>query len=177
MARTQILVIGHNDRGCLQAHLDAAYETGRLIAERGAILVTGGMGGVMRAASRGAREVGGISVGIVPQNDASMANEFCDIVVPTGVGLMRDFVNVYSADGIIIVGGGVGDTLGDVRRLHARQAHGGHTRNRGNGRQVRRRIPGSSQERLGGGSRLAVGCRPANIRDYRVIVRRKKSGS
>lgn len=113
MARTQILVIGHNNKGCLQAHLDAAYETGRLIAERGAVLVTGGMGGVMRAASRGAREAGGISVGIVPQNDASMANEFCDIVVPTGVGLMRDFVNVYSADGIIIVGGGVG-TLSEM---------------------------------------------------------------
>lgn len=113
MARTQILVIGHNDSGCLRAHQEAAYETGRLIAERGAILVTGGMGGVMRAASQGAQEAGGVSLGIVPQNDASRANEFCDIVVPTGIGLMRDFVNVHSADGIIIVGGGAG-TLSEM---------------------------------------------------------------
>lgn len=113
MARTQILVIGHNDRGCLRVHREAAYETGKLIAERGAILVTGGMGGVMRAASQGAQEAGGVSLGIVPQNDASRANEFCDIVVPTGIGLMRDFVNVHSADGIIIVGGGAG-TLSEM---------------------------------------------------------------
>ena len=113
MARTQILVIGHNDSGCLQVHHEAAYETGRLIAERGAVLVTGGMGGVMRAASQGAQEAGGVSLGIVPQNDASRANEFCDIVVPTGIGLMRDFVNVHSADGIIIVGGGAG-TLSEM---------------------------------------------------------------
>ncbi len=113
MARTQILVIGHNDSGCLQVHREAAYEAGRLIAERGAVLVTGGMGGVMRAASQGAQEAGGVSLGIVPQNDASRANEFCDIVVPTGIGLMRDFVNVHSADGIIIVGGGAG-TLSEM---------------------------------------------------------------
>jgi len=47
-------------------------------------------------------------VGIIPQDEASFANEFCDIVIPTGMGLSRDFLNALSADGIILVGGGSG---------------------------------------------------------------------
>ena len=113
MRRTQILVIGHNDNGCTPHHIDVSYKIGRLIAERGAVLVTGGMGGVMRAASRGAHDVGGLSVGIIPHRDPTMANEFCDIVIPTGIGLMRDFVNIHAADGVIIVGGGAG-TLSEM---------------------------------------------------------------
>ncbi len=111
--KTQILVIGHNDNGCLPLHRKIAYDVGYLVAERGAILLTGGMGGVMRAASSGAKDAGGTVVGIIPPKDADAANEFCDIVIPTGLGLMRDFVNAYAADGIIIVGGGVG-TLSEM---------------------------------------------------------------
>jgi len=54
-----------------------------------------------------------LTVGIIPQDDARMANEFCDIVIPTGIGLARDFVNALTADGVIIVGGGSG-TLSEV---------------------------------------------------------------
>lgn len=111
--RTQILLIGHNDNGCLDSHRNIAYETGRLVAERGAVLVTGGMGGVMEAAAMGAREAGGISVGIIPHKDPAAANPYCDVVIPTGIGLMRDFVNVHAAHGIIIVGGGAG-TLSEM---------------------------------------------------------------
>ena len=111
--RTQILLIGHNDSGCLDSHRDIAYKVGRLVALRGAVLVTGGMGGVMEAGARGAREAGGISVGIIPQNDPAKANPYCDVVIPTGIGLMRDFVNVHAAHGIIIVGGGAG-TLSEM---------------------------------------------------------------
>jgi len=76
-------------------------------------LITGGLGGVMRAASRGAHDTGGLTVGIIPQNDFSLANEFCDIVIPTGIGLMRDFLNALSADGVIVIGGGSG-TLSEI---------------------------------------------------------------
>ena len=113
MARAQILVIGHNDNGCTPEHQAIAYEVGMLVAQRGAVLVTGGLGGVMRAACKGAWDQGGITLGILPQNCPDPANEFCRVVVPTGLGLMRDFVNVYAADGIIIVGGGSG-TLSEM---------------------------------------------------------------
>ena len=111
--RRQILVIGHNTNGCTPQHEDAAYEVGAAIANSNSVLITGGLGGVMEAASRGASEAGGLSVGILPQDDASFANPYCDVVIPTGMGLTRDFLNALSADGIIIVGGGSG-TLSEV---------------------------------------------------------------
>ena len=55
----------------------------------------------------------GLTIGIIPQKDASEANEYCDVVIPTGMGLMRDFLNAHSADGIIIIGGGSG-TLSEI---------------------------------------------------------------
>ena len=111
--RRQILVIGHNTNGCTPQHADAAYEVGAAIAGSNSVLITGGMGGVMEAASRGASEAGGLSVGILPQDDASFANPYCDVVIPTGMGLTRDFLNALSADGIIVIGGGSG-TLSEV---------------------------------------------------------------
>ncbi len=111
--RRQILVIGHNTNGCTPQHEDAAYKVGAAIAASNSVLITGGLGGVMEAASRGASEAGGLSVGILPQDDASFANPYCDVVIPTGMGLTRDFLNALSADGIIIVGGGSG-TLSEV---------------------------------------------------------------
>ncbi len=111
--KTQILVIGHNDNGCTPEHEKIAYDVGSEIAKSGAVLITGGLGGVMKASCHGAHDTGGLAVGIIPQNDASLANEFCDIVIPSGMGLTRDFLNALSADGIIIVGGGSG-TLSEV---------------------------------------------------------------
>ena len=111
--RRQILVIGHNTNGCTPQHEDVAYEVGAAIAASNSVLITGGLGGVMEAASRGASEASGLSVGILPQDDASFANPYCDVVIPTGMGLTRDFLNALSADGIIIVGGGSG-TLSEV---------------------------------------------------------------
>ena len=111
--RRQILVIGSNADGCTEAQRKAAYDAGAGIARSGSVLVSGGLGGVMEAASRGARDAGGLVVGILPQADASHANEFCDIVIPTGMGLTRDYLNALSADGVIVVGGGAG-TLSEV---------------------------------------------------------------
>ncbi len=109
----QILIIGHDDEGCTPFHEKLAYETGSEIAKSGAVLITGGLGGVMKAASKGAHDAGGMTVGIIPQDKASAANEFCDIVIPTGMGHTRDFLTALSADGVIIIGGGSG-TLTEV---------------------------------------------------------------
>ncbi len=62
----------------------------------------------MKAASRGAKDANGLVIGIIPQNDASFANEYCDIVIPSGIGLARDFLTALSGDGVIIIGGGSG---------------------------------------------------------------------
>lgn len=106
--KRQILVIGHNTNGCTPEHEKVAYDVGVEIAKSDSVLITGGLGGVMTAAAHGAKDTGGLTVGIIPQADASEANEYCDIVIPTGMGLTRDFLNALTADGVIIVGGGSG---------------------------------------------------------------------
>ncbi len=111
--KRQILVIGNNTNGCTPKHEKIAYEVGAEIAKSDSVLITGGLGGVMAAASHGAHDANGLTVGIIPQDDSTKANEFCDIVIPTGMGLARDFLNALSADGVIIVGGGSG-TLSEV---------------------------------------------------------------
>lgn len=104
----QIAVIGYSEDGFLPEHGRIAYEVGRRVAESGSVLITGGLGGVMKEASRGAYEAGGTTVGIIPQEKAASANEYCQIVIPSGMGMTRDFLNALSADGLVIVGGGVG---------------------------------------------------------------------
>ena len=111
--KRQILVIGHNDNGCTARHKKTAYDVGAEIAKSNSVLITGGLGGVMNAACHGACEADGTTVGIIPQDDASTANPYCDIVIPTGMGLTRDFLNALSSDGVIIIGGGSG-TLSEI---------------------------------------------------------------
>lgn len=106
--KRQILVIGNNENGCTPELEKIAYGVGSEVAKSGAVLITGGLGGVMKAASHGAHDSGGLVVGIIPQDNSSYANEYCDIVIPSGLGLSRDFLNALSADGVIIVGGGSG---------------------------------------------------------------------
>jgi len=113
MKSRQILVIGNNDNGCTPELETLAYDVGSEVANSNSVLITGGLGGVMRAACHGAQESGGITVGIIPQDDPSHANEFCDIVIPSGMGLTRDFLNALSADGVIVIGGGSG-TLSEI---------------------------------------------------------------
>jgi uncharacterized protein (TIGR00725 family) len=109
--RVQIAVIGYNKDRCTEVARKAAYEAGKEIALAGAVLVCGGLGGVMESACKGAKESGGTTVGIIPQEEFSYANEFCDIVLCTGIGYARDFIVASSADGIIAVGGGVGTLI------------------------------------------------------------------
>jgi uncharacterized protein (TIGR00725 family) len=111
--RVQISVVGFNGDSCTDVARDAAYRVGRAIAKEGGTVVCGGLGGVMEAASKGALEAGGHSVGIIPSADLSQANRFCDFVVATGLGKSRNFVVAYSGDAMIVVGGGAG-TLTEV---------------------------------------------------------------
>jgi uncharacterized protein (TIGR00725 family) len=109
----QILIIGNNDNGCTPEIESIAYEAGKEVAKSKSVLITGGLGGVMKAASHGAKDANGLTIGIIPQDDSSLANEYCDIVIPSGMGLSRDFLNALSADGVIVVGGGSG-TLSEI---------------------------------------------------------------
>ena len=104
----QVLVVGSDGDHCPQTTYDAAKEVGAQIAAKNAITVTGGLGGVMEAACRGAKEKGGMVVGIIPNEDMSYANPYCDIIIPTGIGFARNFITAYSAEVAIVVGGGAG---------------------------------------------------------------------
>jgi uncharacterized protein (TIGR00725 family) len=93
--------------------VDAAAVIGRALAQAGAVLVCGGLGGVMEAACRGAKEAGGTTVGILPGTDRGAANDFVDVAIPTGLGEVRNAVVVGAADAVIAVGGEFG-TLSEI---------------------------------------------------------------
>lgn len=109
--RKQILVIGYGKDHCPESAYEVAYQVGLQVAKHDLILLTGGLGGVMEAASRGARDGGGFVIGIIPQDDKEQANDYCDAVIATGMGFARDFITAYSADAIIVVGGGAGTLI------------------------------------------------------------------
>ena len=109
--KTYVAVVGASVAD--EALYDTARDVGRLLGENGAILLTGGFGGVMEASCRGAKESGGLTVAILPTEDKGDANEFVDITIPTGMGEMRNALIVRAADALIAVGGGFG-TLSEV---------------------------------------------------------------
>ncbi len=90
-----------------------ALEVGKLVAKGGAILVSGGMGGVMEAASKGAKEAGGLVVGILPGEDKSEANPYVDIPIFTGLGWMRNILVIRNSDVLIALDGSYG-TLSEI---------------------------------------------------------------
>jgi uncharacterized protein (TIGR00725 family) len=106
-----IAVIGGRD--VTPELLAQAEEAGRLIARSGAILVTGGLDGVMEAASRGAHAEGGTVLGILPQEDKAHANPFVDVAVATGLGIARNAIIARTADALVAVGGAYG-TLSEI---------------------------------------------------------------
>jgi uncharacterized protein (TIGR00725 family) len=90
-----------------------AREVGRLIAEAGAVLVTGGLGGVMEAASQGAKEKGGTVIGLLPGFSRRDANPFVDIPIVTGLGDGRNMLIVQTAQAVIVLPGEYG-TLSEI---------------------------------------------------------------
>ncbi|MBN1269326.1 MAG: TIGR00725 family protein [Kiritimatiellae bacterium] len=107
----RIGVLGpHN---CSDDEAQRGREIGAGIAKAGAILVCGGLGGMMQAAAEGARSAGGTTVGILPGEDAAEANRFIEIPLPTGLGALRNAVLVRMCDAVIAIHGGYG-TLSEI---------------------------------------------------------------
>jgi uncharacterized protein (TIGR00725 family) len=98
---------------CGAAEQALAEEIGRLVARAGATLVCGGLGGIMEAAARGAKEAGGTTIGILPGHDRAAANRYLDHVLTTGMGHARNLAVVSSGDAVIAIGGGYG-TLSEI---------------------------------------------------------------
>ena len=98
---------------CTKEVSSVAEEVGKYIAENGATLVTGGLGGVMEAASKGAKEAGGLTVGILPGSDRGEANPYVDIPVVTGLSHARNIIVVRTGDAVIAVAGEYG-TLSEI---------------------------------------------------------------
>jgi uncharacterized protein (TIGR00725 family) len=112
MAGTQVAVIGSGAE-----HVMRAEEVGRLLAERGCTVVTGGLGEVMEGAARGAKSAGGTTIGILPGESRASASPWIDHAVATGVGHARNLAVVASGDAVIAVGGKWG-TLAEIGFAH-----------------------------------------------------------
>ncbi|GAA3955842.1 hypothetical protein GCM10023085_43080 [Actinomadura viridis] len=107
----QVSVCG--PRECTEREWDHAYETGRLLAGRGAVVICGGYGGVMAAVAAGAGSAGGVVVGVLSAADRSAAGPDLTVALPTGLGQARNALIVNAADAVIVVGGSWG-TLSEL---------------------------------------------------------------
>jgi uncharacterized protein (TIGR00725 family) len=110
-AETYVAVVGPST--ATAEEIARAEEVGRLLGTRGAVLVCGGLGGVMEAVSRGTASAGGTVLGILPGSDRGEANEHVTVALATGLGEMRNALVVRAADAVIAVGGAYG-TLSEI---------------------------------------------------------------
>ena len=110
-AERYVAVVGPGDAS--PAELAVSEELGAALASAGAVVVCGGLGGVMEAACRGAKSRRGLTVGLLPGLDRSAANGWVDVAIPTGMGELRNGLIVRAADAVVAVGGGAG-TLSEI---------------------------------------------------------------
>ena len=106
-----VAVVGAGDADAAQER--AAEAVGHELATAGAVVVCGGLGGVMAAACRGAREAGGVTLGLLPGSDRSAGNPWLTVAVATGMGELRNGLVARASDGLVAVGGGFG-TLSEI---------------------------------------------------------------
>jgi uncharacterized protein (TIGR00725 family) len=106
-----IAVIGASK--CSKKLRDMAAQVGKYVAEKGGVIICGGMGGVMEGAARGAREGGGVAIGILPTDNKDDANEFIDFPIVTGFGEARNIMVVKTADAVVAFPGKYG-TLSEM---------------------------------------------------------------
>ena len=111
VVRPIVAVVGGSD--CSGAEAALAEELGRRLAERGAVVVCGGLTGVMEAVAKGVRGAGGLTIGILPGNDGRDANAYIDVPLATGMGEMRNALIVRVAGAVVAIGGGTG-TLSEI---------------------------------------------------------------
>jgi len=111
MRRKIIAVIGGSEAS--EEHLRIAEEVGSLIAKRGAVLITGGMGGIMAAASKGASQSDGLVIGILPTAEKGSANPHVHVPIVTGIGHARNFIIARTCDCAIAIDGKYG-TLSEI---------------------------------------------------------------
>lgn len=104
-------VIGTGEE--VEPFLSYAYEVGALLAEKGACVICGGLGGVMNAVAKGCASKGGICIGILPGETRSGASKYLTAAIPTGLGEGRNFLIVRASDALIAIGGGYG-TLSEI---------------------------------------------------------------
>jgi uncharacterized protein (TIGR00725 family) len=110
-SRPRVGVLGSSS--CPPRITELAAEVGRQIGRAGALLVCGGRGGVMEAAAKGAKEAGGITIGILPGASDSEANPYIDIPIVTGMGQARNTINILTSQAVIAVAGAYG-TLSEI---------------------------------------------------------------
>ena len=107
-----ISVIG-SSKPATKEHVELAEAVGRELANRGIMVVCGGLTGIMEAVCRGAKSAGGTTIGILPGHAASKANKYVDIPIVTGMGYSRNVIVVYSGSAVIAIGGAYG-TLSEI---------------------------------------------------------------
>lgn len=107
MRSIQGCIIGNNSSAS-EKSLNLAIQTGKLFAKLGIILVCGGKTGIMEASCKGAKSLSGSTVCILPGNSFEEANDYCDIIIPTGIGYARNLSNILSGDFVVAIGGGAG---------------------------------------------------------------------
>jgi uncharacterized protein (TIGR00725 family) len=110
-AERYVAVVGPGEAS--DAELVVAEEVGGRLAAGGAVVVCGGLGGVMEAACRGAKSKRGVTIGLLPGLDRSAANGWVDVAIPTGLGELRNGLIVRACDALIAIGGGEG-TLSEI---------------------------------------------------------------
>lgn len=117
MKLRMISVIGPNSSGCSPGMYSFGVDLGVFLAQRNWGIVCGGMGGMMEAVCKGAKSeancLWGATVGILPGEIPSEANPYCDIVIPTGMGIARNKIVVNAGEAVIAVAGGAG-TLSEI---------------------------------------------------------------
>ncbi|MGW2787715.1 TIGR00725 family protein [Streptomyces populi] len=112
--RPYIGVVGPGKATAREA--DLAWQVGALLAQRGAVIMCGGLSGVMEACADGASTAGGTVVGVLPGKDRNAANRYLTVALATGLGELRNGVLVSACDALIAVGGSWG-TLSEVARV------------------------------------------------------------
>ncbi len=104
---------------CSKKLRDMAAQAGKYIAEHGGVVVCGGMGGIMEGAAKGAKEAGGVTIGILPTDNIEDANEYIDYVIPTGFGEARNIMVVRAADAVVAFPGKYGTLSEMAFAMHA----------------------------------------------------------